>query len=122
MARTIAVLFGYAGPGVAALGPKLIRVGAASLRSKNGSGRFGALAAKTLLLRDPPEHTRLRRLVSRAFTPRIVETLTPRIEELAAELLAKSASGASCELMQPLAYPLPLSIHSDMHVVPACHP
>jgi cytochrome P450 len=116
--RTVADLVGYAGAGVVAMAPQLVRIGIVALRSTNGTGTFGDLASKTLLLRDPPDHTRLRRLVSRAFTPRVVETLTPRIEELVAQLLGKATADGHCDLMQAFAYPLPLTVICEMLGVP----
>jgi cytochrome P450 len=66
---------------------------------------------------DPPDHTRLRRLVSKAFTPRVVATLAPRITELANELLDAAGSG-EIELVSQLAYPLPVQIISELLGVP----
>jgi pimeloyl-[acyl-carrier protein] synthase len=118
IARTVADLVEYAGAGVVGMAPELLRIGVLALRSSDGTGAFGGLASKTLLLRDPPDHTRLRRLVSRAFTPRVVETLTPRIEELVAHLLGKATADAHCDLMQAFAYPLPLTVICEMLGVP----
>jgi cytochrome P450 len=69
---------------------------------------------------DPPDHTRLRRLVSKAFTPRVVATLAPRITELTDELLtsAAAAGGHELELVSQLAYPLPVRIISELLGVP----
>jgi len=73
---------------------------------------------------DPPDHTRLRRLVSKAFTPRAIARLEPRIRELADELLTAAAvqrDGESRELevVSQLAYPLPVRIISELLGVPA---
>ncbi len=65
---------------------------------------------------DPPDHTRLRRLVSKAFTPRVVSTLAPRISELTDELLG--ATSGDIELVSQLAYPLPVRIISELLGVP----
>jgi cytochrome P450 len=66
---------------------------------------------------DPPDHTRLRRLVSKAFTPRVVATLAPRITELTNELL-DAAGSSEIELVSQLAYPLPVQIISELLGVP----
>src|SRR5581483_9185293 len=72
---------------------------------------FTARAASFLSL-DPPDHTRLRRLVSKAFTPRVIAALAPRIRELAHGLLTAAADGSrsrgEIEIVSQLAYPLPV--------------
>lgn len=79
---------------------------------------------------DPPDHTRMRRLVSQAFTPRVVSTLASRISQLTDELLTAageaSEAGESGEsgarqfdLVSALAYPLPVRIISELLGVPA---
>jgi cytochrome P450 len=67
---------------------------------------------------DPPDHTRLRRLVSKAFTARTVARLEPRIRAVTAELLDAGASGGQLEVVSQLAYPLPVRIISEMLGVP----
>jgi cytochrome P450 len=66
---------------------------------------------------DPPDHTRLRRLVSKAFTPRTIARLEPRIRAITDELLDAAAAG-EIELVSELAYPLPVRIISEMLGVP----
>src|SRR5438067_13068719 len=68
---------------------------------------FTALMRRTLLFTDPPDHTRLRRLVSRAFTPRTVETLRPHIEELVATRLDELRPAGRADLLSAFALPLP---------------
>lgn len=68
---------------------------------------------------DPPDHTRLRRLVAKAFTPRVVATLTPRITEITHDLLSAAAHGREIELVSQLAYPLPVRIISELLGVPS---
>ena len=68
------------------------------------------------LFLDPPDHTRLRRLVSQAFTARRVERLRPSIERLVADLL--DAAGDEFEVVEGLAYPLPLTVIADLLGVP----
>jgi cytochrome P450 len=67
---------------------------------------------------DPPDHTRLRRLVSKAFTPRRIAQLEPRIREITTGLLNGAAAAGQLELVSQLAYPLPVRIISEMLGVP----
>lgn len=71
-----------------------------------------------LLFMDPPDHTRLRRLVSRAFTPRTVERLRPRIAEIFDELVAGPAEAGELEVISELAYPLPVTVICELLGVP----
>jgi cytochrome P450 len=80
---------------------------------------FGELAGmRPFLFMDAPDHTRLRGLVQKAFTPKTVETLRPRIEELVDELLASVSEQGSMEVIEDLAYPLPVQVISEMLGVP----
>ena len=74
--------------------------------------------APTMLNSDPPEHTRLRRLVSKAFTPRAVENLRPRIQDIVDELLADVAGKGEMDLVQAVGYPLPVIVIAEMLGVP----
>ncbi|MEV4301972.1 cytochrome P450 [Nonomuraea sp. NPDC049624] len=71
---------------------------------------------RSFLLMDPPDHTRLRALVSRAFTPRMVARLRPRIEAITADLIGRLPEEA--ELISGFAYPLPVMVISEMLGVP----
>ena len=71
-----------------------------------------------MLDRDPPDHTRLRRLVSRAFTPRTIETLIPVIQSLVDEALDRIADGGDVDLIDALAFPLPFAVISTMLGIP----
>ena len=62
---------------------------------------------KVLSMTDPPEHTRLRRLVVRSFTPRVLEALRPAIEQLVDDLLTEAEGDASMDAIAQFAYPLP---------------
>jgi len=80
---------------------------------------FGPFAgATTMLDSDPPVHTRLRRLVSRAFTPRRIKDIEPRIRAIAAELLDRIAREGSFDLMDEFAGPLPVIVIAEMLGVP----
>ncbi|MBM4270244.1 MAG: cytochrome P450 [Deltaproteobacteria bacterium] len=72
----------------------------------------------SLLMIDPPDHTRLRRLVSKAFTPRVIERLRARTEELVATLLDDMARRPDPDLIRDLADPLPLLIIGELLGVP----
>ena len=67
---------------------------------------------------DPPDHTRLRRLVSKAFTPRTIARLEPRIRAITAELLGAAAAAGQLEVVSQLAYPLPVRVISELLGVP----
>jgi cytochrome P450 len=69
----------------------------------------------TILDIDPPDHTRLRRLVSRAFTVRPVAALRPRVETITAELLDDLAAAADpVDLIEAFAYPLPITVICEL--------
>ncbi|MFD8999795.1 cytochrome P450 [Streptomyces sp. NPDC059582] len=71
-----------------------------------------------LLIADPPEHTRLRRLVSRAFTMRRVELLRPRIQQITDELLDAMLPHGSADLVESLSFPLPITVICELLGVP----
>jgi cytochrome P450 len=73
---------------------------------------------ETMLMRDPPDHTRLRRLVSKAFTPRTIEQLTQRIQTLIEEHLDACAGAREVDLIRALAFPLPFRVISEMLGMP----
>jgi cytochrome P450 PksS len=74
---------------------------------------------RNMLDLDAPDHTRLRALVSKAFTPRLVERLRGRIQRLADELLDAAERKGSLELVADYALPLPMTVIADMLGVPA---
>jgi cytochrome P450 len=73
---------------------------------------------RPFLFMDPPDHTRLRGLVSKAFTPRSIEQLRARAQQLADDLVAAMGGKDTVDVIADLAYPLPLTIISDMLGVP----
>lgn len=96
---------------------------ASSRRNRSLLARFRpdqASRTKSFLSLDPPDHTRLRRLVSKAFTPRVVAGLAGRIGQITDDLLtaAGEAGGDELELVSSLAYPLPLRIICELLGVP----
>lgn len=72
----------------------------------------------SMLSSDPPRHTRLRGLVSQAFTPRMIEQLEPRIRLVAAELVDAMASCGRADAVAELAYPLPVIIIAEILGIP----
>ena len=79
-------------------------------RSRTGS--------KSILNLDPPDHTRLRRLVSKAFTPSAIERLRPRVQQLVDDVLDRAASQGGFELVDELAFPIPFQVISDLLDMP----
>ena len=73
---------------------------------------------RPFLFLDPPDHTRLRRLVSKAFTPKTIERLRPRVQQLVDELLDARIETGTIELIEDLAYPLPVQVISELLGVP----
>ncbi|MFI5608767.1 cytochrome P450 [Amycolatopsis sp. NPDC051903] len=67
---------------------------------------------------NPPDHTRLRRLVSKAFTPRTIEQLRPRVEAITARLISELLDAGTADLMTALAAPLPVEVISELLGVP----
>ncbi|HEY0540659.1 MAG TPA: cytochrome P450 [Actinoallomurus sp.] len=67
---------------------------------------------------EPPDHTRLRRLVSKAFTPRMVEGLRGRIRELAGELVRGLVDRGGGDLLAEVAEPLPVTVIAEMLGIP----
>ena len=84
-----------------------------------GSLQDGAQSAPTMLSLDPPDHTRLRALVSKAFTQRSVEALRPRIETLVHQCLDAVAQDGEMDAITALAHPLPAIVIAEMLGVPA---
>jgi len=75
--------------------------------------------ARDMLFQDPPDHTRLRALVSRAFTPRVVEVMRPHIQEIVDGLLDRVEGARAMDVIEDLAYPLPVTVICEMLGVPA---
>ena len=86
------------------------------------AARFGSEVPRgvglSMLDRDPPDHTRLRSLVSKAFTPRVVEGLRPRIQEIVDGLIARAEAAGSMDLIEEFAYPIPVNVICEMMGVP----
>ncbi|MEV6605227.1 cytochrome P450 [Kutzneria sp. NPDC051319] len=72
---------------------------------------------RSFLGMNPPDHTRLRGLVSKAFTRKVVERLTPMIEQTTSELIS-AARGGTVNFMDAIARPLPVAVISELFDVP----
>jgi len=72
----------------------------------------------SMLDRDPPDHTRLRSLVSKAFTPRVVEGLRPRIQKMVDDLITRAEVVGTMDLIEEFAYPIPVNVICEMLGVP----
>jgi cytochrome P450 len=85
------------------------------------AARFGIAPGTiglSMLDRDPPDHTRLRSLVSKAFTPRVVERLRPRIQQIVDGLLDRVEGKGTMDLIEEFAYPIPVMVICEMLGVP----
>lgn len=78
----------------------------------------GDFLSRSLIGTDPPEHTRLRRLVAKAFTARRVEGLRPRVQEIADALLDRITPRGSADLVGEFALPLPITVIGELLGVP----
>ncbi|WP_174189608.1 cytochrome P450 [Nocardia barduliensis] len=89
---------------------------------KSDSGKLGKenrmMRGLSMLDRDPPDHTRLRRLVTKAFTPRAIAALQPRVEALVDAALDRIAASATADVVAELAFPVPFGVISEMLGVP----
>ena len=80
---------------------------------------FARELGRHMLSSDPPDHTRLRRLVGRAFTGRAIAGMRPRVEEIAAGLADRMAAGPpEVDLLDAFAFPLPMAVICDLLGVP----
>ena len=80
---------------------------------------LAAYLSNLMLFNDPPDHTRLRGLVNKAFTPPVIERLRPRITELVDELLDVAAEAGRIDVIAELGRPLPVTVIAEMLGVPA---
>ncbi|OIJ69640.1 cytochrome P450 [Streptomyces mangrovisoli] len=79
---------------------------------------FHTLNDHGMLDLEPPDHTRIRRLVSKAFTPRTVDRLVPYVENLAGELVAALVAAGGGDLLTDVAEPLPVAVIAEMLGIP----
>jgi cytochrome P450 len=104
---------------------RMLRATGAGMRRTDGRlpGQSAEEAAEErgqfMLLTDPPKHTRLRKLVSRAFTPRAIAAWRPRIEAVTDQLLDRALKQGEMDLIADLALPVPATLICEMLGVPA---
>ncbi len=77
-----------------------------------------ARGSRSILNLDPPDHTRLRRIVTTAFTPTAIERLRPRIQAMVDQALDKAAARGQMELIEDLAFPVPFLVISELLDMP----
>ncbi len=73
---------------------------------------------KSLIHSDPPDHTRFRGLVTKAFNPRVVEAMRPRMQEIVNELLDAGLQAGRMDIIKDLAIPLPVTVLAEILGVP----
>jgi len=88
------------------------------LRLRGVSQRTIAPITSTMLTSDPPDHTRLRSLVQRAFSSRTVDRLRPHIEQIATDLLDRMTAGREADFVADFAFPLPATVIAELIGVP----
>ena len=95
--------------------------GAGPMSSGDGGSMGGPdlMMASTMLTADPPDHERLRRVVNRAFTPRSITDLEPRVREICRELLAPLAAGEPFDIVAEFAAPLPTIVIAELLGIPS---
>lgn len=82
--------------------------------SSQGSPSTEDPIESSLLRQDPPKHRQLRKLVSHAFTPRMIESLAPKIEEITKSLLDEAEKKGKMDIVADLASPLPIVVIAEM--------
>jgi cytochrome P450 len=90
-----------------------------SSRFTGGEGGEGEPFSASMIATDPPKHRQLRSLVSQAFTPRAVNALEPRIQEIVREHLEKVEGSGEMDVIQDLGYPLPVIVIAEMMGIPS---
>jgi cytochrome P450 len=101
--------------------PRLVRsmeVAAPELRRYVGLNSDDFALSQHMIFTDPPDHGRLRKLVSKAFTRRRVEALRPRVQEITDELIGAVAASGRADLVDALALPLPIRVICEMLGIP----
>jgi cytochrome P450 len=108
--------------GASSGGPMGAMAGGAATGGGGGEGGMAGrdfMMAQTMLTADPPDHERLRRVVNRAFTPRSIADLEPRVREICRELLAPLAAGEPFDIVAEFAAPLPTIVIAELLGIPS---
>ncbi|HEU4326778.1 MAG TPA: cytochrome P450 [Roseiflexaceae bacterium] len=103
----------------AALADRRLRVKKLWGEEQGISGPTATADRRMMVNLDPPDHTRLRGLVSRVFTPRYIAALEPQIQRIADGLIDTALQHTSFDLIESLAYPLPITVIAAMLGLPA---
>lgn len=85
-----------------------------ALSARLDRDELGPQALRTLLTMDPPEHTRLRRLLAPAFTPRAIDALRPRITAVVKAALADLGTAGEVDVIAEIGYPIPLAVMCEL--------
>jgi cytochrome P450 len=109
---------GLADPRLHKSGTGLREAFARQLPPETEQVEFAEDLAHHMLNMDPPDHTRLRKLVTKAFTARRMAALRPRIEEITEGLLADLPAGSEVDLLAAFAFPLPIVVICELLGVP----
>ncbi|MFH9419658.1 cytochrome P450 [Streptomyces sp. NPDC017529] len=110
---------GWAEARTAMADPRLSKDTTRYFADKPSKRNLAPAVSATMLATDPPDHTRLRKLAVKAFTPAAVARLEPRIAELADGLLERlAARGGTADLVEDFAVPLPIEVIGDLLGVP----
>ncbi len=116
------LVVGYDACRTAFTDPRLSRdwLKSGSLGQLTGAEDVQTPALAHMLMSDPPDHTRLRRLVAREFTPRRVESLAPRVQQITDELLdaMQARPERAADLIASFAFPLPMTVICELLGVP----
>ena len=83
-----------------------------------GTGTAYDMQSRWMLLKNPPDHTRLRKLVTKAFTPRVVENMRTHIQDIVYDLLGAVRTKRRFDIIQDLAFPLPVIVIAELIGVP----
>jgi len=115
-AHQLWVVTRYADVAAALVNPMLVRGGGDATVQTDDPLR--KVLTRMMLFSEPPRHTRLRSLANRAFTPRRVEGMRPRIQAIVDELFERVGGRQELDLIADLAYPLPVIVISEMLSLP----
>jgi cytochrome P450 len=88
------------------------------LSSQSEFGELARMLGLWLIFMDPPEHTRLRKLLNKGFSPAAIEGLRPQVEAIVDEMLTPLRHGAEVDLMREFANPMPVRIILEMLGIP----
>lgn len=99
--------------------PSMIPLDDNQQSSPRGIGGLGGILGQSMIAVDEPDHRRLRSLVSKAFTPKYIQSLRPGIQKIADDLLDRVQEQGHMDLVNEYAFPLPINVISNMLGVPS---